>query len=156
MAKDAGEIIMRRVLRPHKALSPAEQRGWLYGLLIFLTLLALPVLIFGSVVLLLILLSPVVMLLIAFHARNHACLLREEFTLRRDGLLIERFEQKGKIRRFFAPPHWVRVSLVNDGPVSDYLVLSNKGRRVELGAFLSPEERKALYRDILAALGRIR
>lgn len=45
------------------------------------------------------------------------------------------------------------------GPVPQYLTLKGGGREVEIGAFLSPEEREALYPDIrpdrqAAAAGR--
>jgi uncharacterized membrane protein len=34
------------------------------------------------------------------------------------------------------------------GPVPNYVTLSGNGREVEIGAFLSEEERKALYDDL--------
>lgn len=49
--------------------------------------------------------------------------------------------------------HWVQVHLHEaGGPVANYLTLRG-GREVELGAFLSEEERISLYRDLL---GKVR
>lgn len=41
---------------------------------------------------------------------------------------------------------------VKDGPVPNYVTLKGNSREVEIGAFLSEEERKQLHRDLLAAL----
>jgi uncharacterized membrane protein len=40
--------------------------------------------------------------------------------------------------------------------VPQYLTLSGNGREVEIGAFLSEEERLALYPELTAALARAR
>ncbi len=53
-----------------------------------------------------------------------------------------------------ANPYWIRAVL-RPGPVESYLVLvgdHESGREVELGAFLSPEERESLQREVNAAL----
>lgn len=48
-----------------------------------------------------------------------------------------------------ANPYWVRVMLhEHGGPVANYVTLSGGGREVEIGAFLSPEERVTLYHDL--------
>ena len=39
-----------------------------------------------------------------------------------------------------------------DGPVPHYVTLKGMGREVEIGAFLSEEERITLYDDLSAAL----
>lgn len=53
-----------------------------------------------------------------------------------------------------ANPHWVTVNLRNDGPVEKYLTLRGGGREVELGSFLTPEEREGLYEDLSRRLAR--
>lgn len=82
--------------------------------------------------------------------------LTEELRLWPDLITVERREPRGAVRRWQADPHWVRVRLLDDAPVEKYLTLTGAGREIELGAFLSPPEREALYRDLRAALGRLR
>lgn len=55
-------------------------------------------------------------------------------------------------RHWQGNPYWVRLSLRRDGPVENYLTLSDGRREIELGAFLSPEERRELRADLSAAL----
>lgn len=50
-----------------------------------------------------------------------------------------------------ANPYWVRVRVQNK-PVADYLTLEGGPREVELGAFLAPNERRALSAEITALL----
>lgn len=55
-----------------------------------------------------------------------------------------------------ANPHWVKVNLAAvGGPVPQYLTMQGNGREVELGAFLTPEERKSLDIELRAALRSI-
>lgn len=52
-----------------------------------------------------------------------------------------------------ANPHWVRVVLhPTSGPVQNYITLQGGPREVEIGAFLSPEERLQLRDELVAAL----
>jgi uncharacterized membrane protein len=86
-----------------------------------------------------------------------ASALSEELTLWRDRIELVRAERRGGIRGWSADPHWVRVELhETGGPVEKYLTLKGGGREVELGAFLSPEERVALRSELLDALARVR
>jgi uncharacterized membrane protein len=78
----------------------------------------------------------------------------ERLTLWRDEMRVERREPDGRILRWQAEPLRVRVRLHRDGKVEDYLTLAGGGREIELGAFLSPEERVALAGEIEAALTR--
>lgn len=51
--------------------------------------------------------------------------------------------------------YWVSVHLHEDGgPVEKYLTLKGGGREVELGAFLSPEERVSLYDELQVELAK--
>jgi uncharacterized membrane protein len=55
-----------------------------------------------------------------------------------------------------ADPHWVKVNLAAaGGPVPQYLTMKGNGREVELGAFLTPDERKTLDVELRAALRSI-
>ena len=82
--------------------------------------------------------------------------LTEELRLWPDLMTVERIEPDGAVRRWHANPFWVRPRLIENGAVEQYLTLKGNGREIELGAFLSPEERVRLFDEISAALGRLR
>lgn len=82
--------------------------------------------------------------------------LTERIRIWPDLVTVERREPRGAVRRWHANPHWVRLSLRDDGPVEHYLTLTGGGREVELGAFLSPEERESLKADLDLAFARAR
>lgn len=79
--------------------------------------------------------------------------MHEELTLDRDRLKVEHVPPRGPILAWQANPHWVSVHLRKDGPVENYLTLRGEGREVEVGSFLSPEERAALFDELQDALG---
>jgi uncharacterized membrane protein len=59
-------------------------------------------------------------------------------------------------RTWAANPYWVELRLTpQGGPVPDYLTLRGAGREVELGAFLTREERVDLHRDLAGRLARL-
>lgn len=71
-------------------------------------------------------------------------------------LRLDRRDRRGH-REWEANPHWVRVTLhPTGGPVPNYLTLKGAGREVEIGAFLSEDERIALRFDLtrVLSLGR--
>lgn len=64
--------------------------------------------------------------------------------------------QRGRLE-WDCNPHWVTLTLHRSGgPVPDYLTLKGGRREVELGAFLTPEERLRLMDEVQAALERLR
>ena len=63
----------------------------------------------------------------------------------------------GKRQDWQANPYWVRVTLhVTGGPVPNYLTLKGDGREVELGAFLSEDERIRLRDDLKTRIAALR
>jgi uncharacterized membrane protein len=81
----------------------------------------------------------------------------EDLTLWPDRLTLSRHGPRNRRQDWQANPHWVRVTLhPTAGPVPQYLTLSGNGREVEIGAFLSEDERLALYPELTAALARAR
>lgn len=82
--------------------------------------------------------------------------LHEEVRLWPDLITVERWELDGTIRRWHANPHWVRLALHENGRIEKYLTLTGNGREIELGAFLSPEEREALHAELGRAFSALR
>ena len=81
----------------------------------------------------------------------------EDLTLSRDALSLIRHGPRGRRQDWQANPHWVSVQLhQKGGPVPNYLTLRGNGREVELGAFLSEEERLALCDELQSRLARLR
>lgn len=81
----------------------------------------------------------------------------EELRLWPDRVLLTRHDRRRPPRTWEANPHWIRTALhQTEGPVPNYLTLTGSGRTVEIGAFLSEEERLDLMPEIEDALRRLR
>ncbi|MFZ5751166.1 MAG: DUF2244 domain-containing protein [Pseudomonadota bacterium] len=73
----------------------------------------------------------------------------ERLRLSRDRIDICRHVPGRPDQSWEANPYWVRLVLhPTGGPVPQYLTLKGGSREVELGAFLTPDERVALKSDI--------
>ena len=83
--------------------------------------------------------------------------MREELHLWPDLISVTRFDPVGrKVAEWQANPFWVRTELYKEGRIENYLTLKGAGREIELGAFLSPEERVALRDDVDRAIASVR
>ena len=80
----------------------------------------------------------------------------EELVLTPDEVRLAHVPPSGPVLEWNANPHWVTVSLRKDGPVENYLTLRGNGREVEIGAFLTPEERETLFGELDDAFRRTR
>ena len=77
----------------------------------------------------------------------------EELVFTDDALHLTRTDPKGLKQEWDCNPYWARAEMHQQGgPVPWYVTLSGNGRRVEIGAFLSEEERRALYGELAEAL----
>ena len=75
--------------------------------------------------------------------------LREVLTIADNTMALIRHNPRNPDQSWQANPYWVRVALhESGGPVANYVTLSGAGREVEIGAFLSPEERESLFYDL--------
>lgn len=80
----------------------------------------------------------------------------EELALRPDRLHVTRRDPGRASRVWQANPFWVRLTL-RDQPVEAYLTLTDGGaREIELGAFLTPDERRQLHDELGRALAAMR
>ena len=123
------------------------------------TLISLPVLgLLGSPILWGILPFTLATVWAIFHAlqRNHrARQINEELVLDETLARLTRTNPKGDVQEWDCDRYWTQVTKYDDeGPVPHYVTLRGKGREVEIGAFLSEEERIALYDDLQRALRR--
>lgn len=81
----------------------------------------------------------------------------EEMRLSPGRIALARHGPRGNSQYWEANPHWVRAELhATGGPVPNYITLRGGPREVEIGAFLTVEERLALYRDLSQALADLR
>ncbi|QCO56979.1 DUF2244 domain-containing protein (plasmid) [Pseudorhodobacter turbinis] len=77
----------------------------------------------------------------------------ETLTFEGPRLHLTRHGPHGKHQTWEANPHWVRVETqAKGGPVPEYITLAGGPRKVELGTFLSEEERIALAQELRQAL----
>ncbi len=94
------------------------------------------------------------MLWYAFRRNQLDGRLTEEVAIWPDEMRVERRDPDGRVRRWVADPFRVRVALHAGARVEQYMTLRGGSREIELGAFLSPEERVALAGELEAALTR--
>ncbi len=81
----------------------------------------------------------------------------EDLTFWPDRVTLTRQEPDGRQQSWEANPHWMRVELHPTGyPVPNYLTLHGGPRVVELGAFLTPDERNALQIELSRTLASLR
>lgn len=154
---DGAPPALRMVLWPHRSL-PA--RGFVGFIGLTCALIALPLIgVLGTPVLWGLLPFFVVTVGGLWYAlrRNYADgHLTEEFALWSDCVTLVRSSPRGPRQDWEANPYWVRVALrESGGPVENYLTLKGGGREVEIGAFLSPDERLSLRETLERAFSRV-
>jgi uncharacterized membrane protein len=80
----------------------------------------------------------------------------EDLSLWSDHATLTRTTRAGPPLTWEANPYWISIQLhKKGGPVPSYLTLKGSGREVELGAFLSQEEREALHGPLSDILARV-
>lgn len=142
-------------LWPHRSMTRAGFRGFLAALA---GGLAIPLLaVWGTPVawfLAPFLLGALALVWSLVRVNDRARRLTEELRLWPDEIAVERREPGGRVLRWRANPYWVRLALTDTPRTPRYLTLSGGGRTIELGAFLTPQEREALAASLGDALGR--
>ncbi|MEM8731537.1 MAG: DUF2244 domain-containing protein [Pseudomonadota bacterium] len=137
-------------LWPHQSMTP---RGFVFFIGATFALLLLPLLPLLGTSLLWALL-PFLMLALAgvwfaISTNQRRARILEVFTLTDDTARLTRRNPKGDVQEWQANRHWARTELhVKGGPVPNYVTLIGAGREVEIGAFLSEDERKALFGEL--------
>ncbi|MEM9427548.1 MAG: DUF2244 domain-containing protein [Pseudomonadota bacterium] len=142
-------------LWPHQSMTP---RGFSWFIGVTAAMLSLPLLaLLGSAVawvLMAFFLAAIAAIWRAITVNQKALSTRECLRLSETRVDLEHTPPQGPALLWDANPHWVTVNLRNDGPVEKYLTLRGGGREVELGRFLTPEERETLYDELVRLLGR--
>ena len=143
-------------LWPHNSL---PQKGMAAFVLSTFTLILIPALpLLGSVVLWGLL--PFLMLAVwgiffALRRNRRARQIIEVLTLSGEQAHLVRTNPMGDTQEWDCNRYWTQVIKYDrEGPVTQYVTLKGMGREVEIGAFLSEEERIALYDDLIKALKR--
>ena len=144
-------------LWPHQSLPP---RGYAAFILATFTLVMIPlfpllgtVLMWGILPFLLLAVGGIWFALERSH-RNAQVL--EVLTLTDDRAHLVRHNPRGDTQEWDCNIYWTKVDLHRvGGPVPNYVTLKGSGREVEIGAFLSEPERKALYGDLSDGLRRM-
>ena len=155
--EDSGAVSYRLEAWPYRSL---PKRGFVWVIGLTAGALALPLLaVVGSAVMWGLL--PFAVLAVwglwrAIGLSYRSAATREVLVLTPQSLLLTRSDPGRADRIWQTNPYWVRAGLRATGPVEDYLVLTDGRREVELGAFLSPEERQSLRDDLDRRLARLR
>ena len=80
----------------------------------------------------------------------------EQLTLYKDELILIRQDPTGEQKEWVCSPYWSKLRMYDkEGPVANYITLSGNGREVELGSFLSEDERKELFSDLDRLLNKL-
>lgn len=143
-------------LWPHQSLAPVGFAGFI---LITFAFLMIPLLALLGTVLLWGLLPFLLLALaglwagLSFSRRNAQIL--EVLTLSDDRAHLSRRNPRGDVQEWESNRYWVEPRLhESGGPVPNYVTLRGAGREVEIGAFLSEDERCALFDELQRALRR--
>ncbi|WP_432449327.1 DUF2244 domain-containing protein [Aliiroseovarius marinus] len=81
----------------------------------------------------------------------------EELRIWKDHMILSRHGPGKAFNEWQANPYWVTVELhKTSGPVPDYVTLKGGGREVEIGAFLSEEERPVLHEELSRRLMQLK
>lgn len=101
------------------------------------------------------LLAPLVLLTVFLRRNYRDGRLHEIVHLWPDLMTVTRMEANGQRLHWQCNPYWLRISIYPDGRPENYLTLKAGGREIELGAFLSPQERADLKRDLEQAIAAL-
>lgn len=98
----------------------------------------------------------VLLVWLAFRANYRAGRRYERLVLTDETLLVERVSPSGARRTWHFQPYW--LSVVLDGPLRPGvpLLLRSHGKALEIGTFLTPEEKRDLAEALRAELRRLR
>ena len=151
-----GAQTQRLRLWPHQSL-PA--RGFAAFVLATFTMILIPTIaMLGTVLLwglLPFVMAAVAGIYFALQTNHKVRQIEEVLTLSSDTAHLTHTTHKGEVKEWRDNRYWTKVTKYDrEGPVPHYVTLRGHGKEVEIGSFLSEEERIALYDDLLRSLQR--
>ncbi|GAA3854860.1 DUF2244 domain-containing protein [Celeribacter arenosi] len=159
-ATPAGKPLCRLDLWPHRSL---PSKGFSAAIWVMFVGGMIPLIPFIGTVAFWVLLAFIMVVLAALWTalrRSDRDLLREALVITPQQIDLTHWSAKGAQFTWEANPYWVRLTLHRDAKIENYLTLKGSGdhnkREVELGAFLSPEERKKLHGELARILAQMR
>ena len=146
----------RMRLWPHQSLPP---RGFVAFIGFTFAMILIPILALLGTVLLWGLLPFVLMavagMYMALRTNHRARQIEEVLTLDTQTAHLTHTTPGGHVKEWDCNRYWATVMKYEDsGPVPHYVTLRGAGREVEIGAFLSEDERIALFEDLQRSLRR--
>lgn len=143
-------------LWPHQSL-PA--RGFAAFVLATFTMIMIPTItLLGTTLLwgmLPFVLTAVAGIYFALQSNHKSRQIEEVLTLDDNTAHLTHTTPKGEVKEWQCNRYWTQVlKYEKDGPVPHYVTLRGEGREVEIGSFLSEEERVALFEDLQRSLRR--
>jgi uncharacterized membrane protein len=144
-------------LQPHRSLGPRGFRFLMLGCCAVSTLYSLPFYLMGAWPVVGFLGLDVLLLYIAFRANFRAARAYELLRLTSLELLFARISSRGERKEWRFNPVWVRFERVEHEEFgTQRLALVSRGRSVEVGRFLGPDQKAALAKSFSAALAKAR
>jgi len=144
-------------LQPHRSLGPNGFRALMLGCCIVSTLYSLPFYLMGAWPVVGFLGLDVLLLYLAFRANFRAARAYELLRLTSLELLFARVSARGEKREWRFNPLWVRLERVEDEEFGTRrLALVSRGRSIEIGGFLGPDQKAELAKAFSAALALAR
>ena len=141
-------------LWPHQSLRPQGFAAFIGATFALLLVPLIPLL--GSAVLwgvLPFLLAALGGVWLALSRSHRRAQVMEVLTLSDERARLLRRNPSGDVQEWDCNRHWAKPTMhEHGGPVPHYVTLRGEGREVEIGAFLSEDERKALYGDLVRVL----
>lgn len=143
-------------LWPHQSLPP---RGFAAFILTTFIMILIPTFaLLGSVLLWGILpfaMMAVAGIYFALQSNHRARQIEEVLTIDTHNAHLWHRTAKGEVKEWVCNKYWTTVTKYDeDGPIPHYVTLRGEGREVEIGAFLSEEERVELFDDLQRSLRR--
>lgn len=148
-------LLFDAVLMPHRSLSRAGFRVLMMLVAALSTILGLVFYLIGAWPIVGLLGLDVALVWLAFRLSYRSGRLRETLELSTASLTVRRTLPSGRAREWRFQPYWLRVEVDRPQAPDGRLTLASHGRRLTIGAFLTPGERISLAAALARALARL-